>query len=363
MSGPYELRVCDLRTDQTLDLLPISDAAYEDYIGKTGSLSGTVPIPNRQLATRARESLIPARTMLYLERGGQIVWGGVLWTSTLVLANRSLGLQIGAGSLEGFLRNHRLLYTGGGGTADQLVIARQLLAFAQFGTGANLLIETDPTQLSGVVRDRVYLGQDQEPIGVLLDQLGAVANGFEWRVQCYTDSAGVRHRAFRLGYPTLTVQQEITLDVPGRVVAYSFPSDGSAMATQWRSRGASVNDDSSQDSYPLLSDLLSTPALIAAGWPVLHGTSDYSTVDVPATLTEHASADLARASAPVVVPAVTFLVGDGGVPLLGSSARLRITDDWHPAPGLNQRYRIVGYRVSPEERDRPETCDLYLEAA
>lgn len=357
----YHLRVCDLLTDQTLDILEVEGPSFDDYIGKTGSLSATVPIPTAKLAADAKDCLVPGRTMLHLERGGQTAWAGPLWTRTPAMSQRTgPTLQIGAATLESMLRSHRILYAGGGGTADQLAIARSLVQFGEFGLNADLLIEMDTGQMSGVVRERTYLGHDHRTVGALLDELAAVEGGFEWRIQVYT-SAGVRHRALRLGYPILDIQQELTLDVPGPIVAYSLPEDATAMATSWQARGATVNQDASQDSYPLLSPLYFNAGLIDVGWPALHGTSSYPTVEDADTLAEHALGDLNRASLPVMIPSVTYLVRDGVLPPLGSYVRLRITDNWHPAPGLDTRYRIVGYRVSPEERGRPETCELFLE--
>ncbi|MFD0572649.1 hypothetical protein ACFQ0T_29850 [Kitasatospora gansuensis] len=132
MTAPYQLRVCDLRTDRTLDILPVQDVGFDDYIGKTGSMSGTIPIPNRQIAARARSVLLPGRTMLYLERGGQIAWGGALWTRTPTRDTHGyLSCPIQAGGLEGYYRGHRLLVdtlTAAG--VDQLDIARQLITYA-----------------------------------------------------------------------------------------------------------------------------------------------------------------------------------------------------------------------------------------
>jgi hypothetical protein len=112
-----------------------------------------------------------------------------------------------------------------------------------------------------------------------------------------------------------------------------------------------------------MSTLLTTPADIAAGWPRLDGTSDYSTVTDLATLDGHARADLARRVRPVAIPSVTVL-STATQPQLGSYVRLRISrDDYWYQDGLSARYRVVGLRVAPAERGRPDTTDLYLEAA
>ncbi|WP_441251204.1 hypothetical protein [Kitasatospora sp. McL0602] len=363
-SQGYQLRVCDLRTDQTLDILPVQGVSYDDYIGKTGTFSGTIPVPDRQMARRVRDSVIPGRTMLHLEHGTQLVWSGALWTRTPTRDARGyLTCPIQAGALEGYYRSHRLLFdtlTAAG--VDQLDIARQLIAYAAAQAGGNLGVEIDYSQASGVLRDRTYSRYDLPSIGGLLDQLAATQSGFEWRIQVYRDSAGARHRALRLGYPTLNVgTTDLMLSSPGPVSAYSLPEDATGMANAWQSRGSSTNQNQAAQSVPLMSTLRTTPADYATGWPRLDGTSDYPSVDTQTILDQHAAADLTRAVRPTVIPSVSYLTGSIDQPLLGSHARLRIVDDWY-YDGLNARYRIVGLRVQPAERGRPGTTELYLEA-
>lgn len=368
----YQLRVCDLVTDRSLDILPVTGVSYDDYISKTGSLSATIPLPDADLARRTRVALLPGRTMVYLERAGQIAWGGVVWTRDPARDARGiLTCQFQAASLESVLRGHRLLFDTQTYTAtDQLEIARQLVTYAQAQTGGNLGIEIDATQVSGVLRDRTYSRYDLPWIGSLLDQLAAVQGGFEWRIQLYRDSAGIRHRALRLGYPKLTNSgADIVLATPagargeGAITAYSLPEDATVQANAWQSRGATSNSDQASESVPLMSALQINTGDLAEGWPRLDGTSDYTDTSAQDTLDAYAAADLARRHRPVIIPSVTIASPPGGQPPLGSYARLRITDDWHPAPGLSARYRIVGLKVSPEERGRAESTELYLEEA
>lgn len=360
--APYELMVCDLMTDQEIAVLPVSDVSYDDYIGKTGSLTGTLPVPNSAAARTIREAALPGRTVLYLTRGSDIVWGGILWTRTPARdARGNYACQIQAGGLEGYFRSHRLLLadlTAAG--ADQFAIARQLITYAQAQSGGNLGIEMDAS-LSGVLRDRSYSHYDLPWIGGLIDQLAATQGGFEWRIQVWRDDAGVRHRTLRLGYPKLSIGgTDMDLASPGPVTTYSLPEDATVMANAWQSRGASISTDAAAESVPLMSALLTTPADIAAGWPRTDGSSDYSTVENQTILDQHAAADLARAVRPVAIPTVGY-TGDVQ-PQLGSYVRLRLKDIWYYEQ-LDQRYRVVGLKVTPAERGQPESTELYLEVA
>ncbi|MGR6997607.1 hypothetical protein ACU686_05110 [Yinghuangia aomiensis] len=104
--------------------------------------------------------------------------------------------------------------------------------------------------------------------------------------------------------------------------------------------------------------------MIAAGWPRLDGTSDYTTVIEQDTIDAHAAADLALARTPRLIPEVTISLAGGYVlPELGSTVRLRILDSiWHP-DGAALRHRLVGYSVRPPERGQQPTAKLYLEEA
>ncbi|MFD8596962.1 hypothetical protein ACFV1L_18370 [Kitasatospora sp. NPDC059646] len=366
----YRLVVADLRTDVVMDVLPISGVSYDDYIGKSGSLSGTIPLPNRDLAARARAALLPGRTMLYLEYDGQVAWGGPLWTRTPTRAARGeLTCAVQAAGLESILRGHRLLLdTTTFSGVDQLEIARQLVAYTQAQTGGQLGIEIDWSQLSGVLRDRTYSRYDAPWIGGLLDQLAAVQGGPEWRIHVYRDSAGSRHRALQLGTPRLAASGvDTVLSTPagakgeGAITAYSLPEDATTQANAWISRGASINTDQASASVPLMSALATATSDFTDGWPRLDGTSDYTDVNVQATLDSYAATDLARWRRPIIIPSVTIASSPGRRPELGSYVRMRITDDWYPE-GHSARYRVVGYKVAPAER-RAESTDLFLEAA
>ncbi|MGW3072377.1 hypothetical protein [Kitasatospora sp. NPDC001132] len=365
----YDLLVCDLRSDRLLDRLPVQGVSYDLYIGKTGSLSATIPISDSAMARRVRESLLPGRTMLYLTRGAtfaaEIVWGGILWTRTPSRDARGFWkVDFQAAGLESVLRAHRMLTDTITSTGvDQLDIARQLVAYAQSAPGGNLGIEIDYGQTSNVPRDRVYSRYDLPWIGTLIDQLAAVQNGFEWIIQCYRSDDGSRHRALRLGYPRLTVGGgDFILKSPGAITTYSLPEDATRQANAWQSRGATTNNNLAAESVPLMSALLTSPGDIAAGWPRLDGTSDYSTVISQDVLDQHAQADLAAARRPSLIPSVAYASADIAQPLLGSYALLSIRDDWY-YDGLTARYRVVGLKVTPEERGRAESTELYLEAA
>ncbi|TGZ10635.1 hypothetical protein [Streptomyces rhizosphaericola] len=358
----YRALFCDLRTDRLLDVLPLTETKFDDFIGKPGSLSATVPLPQGALAARAREALRPGRTAVWLERDGDIWWGGVLWTCTPASDEQGrLTVQFQAGTFDSYL-DHRILGPdlGPGIGLDQFDIARILVAYAQEQPGGDIGISLGHER-SGIVRDYAPAYSALARIRELLDKLGQLNDGFEWRIHCYRDAEGNRVKQLQLGHPEIrTGHSDLVLDHPGPVLAYSLPTDSTVQANVWVARGESANTDQSQESEPLtVSEEL--PEEFAQGWPRLEQTSDHGGVSDVATLRSLARAELARQRRPEVIPELTVRLDGQVTPaLIGARIRLRVHDLWHHE-GLDAHYRIVGMAVTPPQRTKQETAVLYLE--
>ncbi|WP_439676007.1 hypothetical protein [Embleya sp. MST-111070] len=361
---PYRVIVCDLRTDQLLDVLPLQSVSIEDYIGKAGALRGSIPIPNAAVATRVRAALLPGRTAVWVERGRDVWWGGVAWTASVTSDERGrLAVEVQAGTWDTYLA-HRVLYHSQQATGtDQFDIARGLVQYSQGLPGGDIGIEYG-TELSGILRDRTYLRYDLPTIRDLLDQLAATERGFEWRIASHRDpTTGRRIKRLQLGHPIIrSGTSDIVLDHPGPILSYTWATDATGQANVWQSRGSSTNTNQAADSVPMMSVDLVDERSIEQGWPRLDGTSDHTTVIEQGTLDAHARADHARALAPVTIPDITVRVDGTLTPaLLGATVRVRIRDLWWPQ-GLDARYRVVGMAITPPSRGTPETARLYLEA-
>ncbi|MFI6286869.1 hypothetical protein ACIBCM_19330 [Streptomyces sp. NPDC051018] len=359
---PYRAIFCDLLTDRTIDILPLRDVQFDDYIGKPGSLSGTVPVPDTALAARVRR-VEEGRTAVYLERGGDLWWGGIIWTSTLQSSERGvLTLGIQAATFDSYAGRRRIRKNLSYASKSQFEVARELWRELQSGAGGDLRVQYGD-EVSATRRTVSWRDGDETVYAEALDQLATLEGGFEHHIAVYRDPAtGERIRQLRLGSPVIrTGSTDLVLDRPGAILSYSFPRDATRGGTTARTRGASVNNNQAAESRPLVSAERVADDLIAGGWPRIDLSSDHNEVTSTATLNSLAAAELARARGAVVIPEITIRLG-GVVPpsLLGRSTRIRITDEWHPE-GLDARYRIIGVKVSPPQRGRPDTAELYLE--
>ncbi|KPI31168.1 hypothetical protein ACGFZJ_21580 [Streptomyces sp. NPDC048253] len=375
---PYRAIFCDLRTDDTIDILPLRDVTVDDYIGKAGSLSGTVPVPNAQVAARVRR-IEEGRTAVYLQRGNDLWWGGIIWTSTLQSDDRGvLTLGIQAATFESYAGRRRirqdLTFSG---SNDQLEVARRLWRHLQTGelvddgtpappTGGDIGV-TFGQELSGVTRAVSYRDGDETVYLEAIDALAALENGFEHYIAVYRDPVtGTRVRRLRLGSPKITTgSTDLVMDRPGTILSYTFPRDATRGGTTARARGATDNTNQAVESRPLFADadIPDGEDLIKVGYPRVDLASDHNDIASTTILRSLANAELAEGTGAVVIPEISVRLDDL-VPsaLLGRTVRLRITDEWW-TEGLDARYRIIGVKVSPAQRGRPDTADLYLEDA
>lgn len=364
-TGPYRALFCDLRTDRPIDVLPLRDVTIDDYIGRPGSLSGTLAVPNAELADRVRQ-IEEGRTAVYLERDGDLWWGGIVWTTTLSADEKGgLSLAVQAATFDSYAARRRIRADLGFQRQDQLEIARRLWQHIQSAQGGDIGVGVG-TETSGVLRDMAWRDGDETPLDEALKQLADAENGFEHHISVHRDVlTGRRVKLLRLGHPRLVSgSPDLVLDRPGPVLRYAFPRDGTRGGTTARARGAAANTDQSQESRPALSREHVAQDLIDGGHPRVDLSSDHSSVTSVPALNALAAAQLAEARGSVVIPEVTVRLNDRDlVPplLLGRAVRLRITDEWHP-DGLDTRFRIIGIKVAPPQRGRPETAELFLEA-
>ncbi|MFE6774847.1 hypothetical protein [Streptomyces sp. NPDC057702] len=361
MEVRYRAVFTDLRTDQAIDVLPLREVEYDDYIGKPGSLTATLPVPSAPMAHRVRE-VVEGRTAVYLERGDELCWGGIVWTVTPATDDRGLTtVALQAATFDSYAGRRYIRSDLSFPSTDQLEIVRRLWEYAQESDGGRIGVEYQPTDPT-VARTVVYRDGDETLVEEAINQLAGMEPGFEYRVAVYRDpTTGRRVKLLQLGSPRILVgSQPVVLDLPGNVLSYAFPRDATRGGTTTRARGGTPEGRAAR---PVVSDEQVARDLLAAGFPRLDTSSDHSNVVDKATLNALARSELAALRGPVVIPSVRVRLGAGTTPaLLGMTVRLRIRDVWF-VEGLDARYRVVGVKVSAPERGRPETAELYLEEA
>lgn len=352
----YRFALYDLLSRAQLsEHMPFDVQNYSRSLIEAGTTTASLGVGDARIqAMKPWDLTRPRRTTVGVIRDEVMVGEYLIWQRPPYKPTE-LKLNISASELRSYF-DHRLFRptTGVGSAktlaftqADQFDIFRALVADCQSVTWqglpvGDLGIEMDASQMSGVLVDRrdtastedAYHGYSFTPYGDLLDQLVALTDGFEWRIDSYLDAQHNLRRALRLGYPYLGVApgpDAVTLEYPGSIVDYEWPEDGSSSANYVATVGAGENL-AMQWGEAYAGDEL------AAGFPLLERTSSYKSVTVLATLIAHATADVATLEGDVTVPALTVLGRPDIAP--GDHVFVRISDE----------ARFAGSSADPVER-------------
>lgn len=353
----------DFSTRRKIDTLPMENVRFGREHSGVGTLSGEIPMYDSGLpAHRVRDAIYAYRTKIYVERGGQLVWGGWLHEEP-AYSSETGRVTINAEETLGYF-SHRFLPTVEFWGVDQLEIARQLIEVCQAEPGGDMWLHVDPAVMSGVLRDRSYSRYDKTPALTALMQLSEVISGFEVSTQVVWD-AGVPHELLLLGYPRIGR----ALRASGLVWEYDrfVTSEQTLESFTWGPSQVSLATrcfaDSETDEGVQLTAMSERPDLVSAGYPLIDHAEMFDGVQEFTTLQAHADALQAFRSVPRVTATATAKAQPGleiGDFLIGDDVLCRISDYRFPpgedgAPGFIGYLRIVGYDCTPG----PEGIETY----
>lgn len=355
MTAAYRIKFADALTDGNRDEFSLTGVTAETRIGAAGALQGSIPIARGDKAFGARIAAVRASggSACHVYRNGNPWWDGLLWVKTLSSdATGKPAVGITGATFESYLDRVQLGTDLAALTnTDQLDIARSFITDMQSDPNANMRIVPD-AGLSTIMRDRVlYLASARPSYLKMLTDLASLDQGFEFVFAALTDPVtGARTRRLRLGYPIISSGAVHRIDKPGAILSYSLPEDGTRAATYLMATGSGAQSTVHVDT-----------AAIAAGYPRLDATTSYGSITDPTVLETHATADLALAKVPVIVPTIRIRpdATDITPQCLGDTVKVVIRDELFPT-GFTGTYRLVGMTVSPPERGHPETHDLIL---
>ncbi|MEW9530751.1 hypothetical protein [Microbispora sp. NPDC049125] len=349
----YRYYFYDISTKRLIDTLPMEEVNFGWELRGVGTLSGNIPLYADDLpAQRVREAVLPYRTKVFVERGGQLVWGG--WINEEPGYDSSSGvISIKAEESLGYFANRTMptvTYT----QVDQLPMACSFIATAQADPGGDFWIHTDPTQLSGRLRDRSYSQFDQSPVLTALTQLSEVIDGFDFTSQVIW-VGGMPYESLVLGYPRLgriTNTSGVVFEFDrfvggGNVESYTWADAGTPMATKtWA--------NTETDEGVQLTAHSDRPDLIADGYPIMEYSESFDGITNFSTLQEHADALATYRAGPRITAQFTVKAQPGleiGDFLIGDDVLVRISDWRFPpdpasgAPGFIGYLRITGCNV------------------
>ncbi|HZN17200.1 MAG TPA: hypothetical protein VFB84_03270 [Micromonosporaceae bacterium] len=349
-AATYTYLVADLRTGAVLDELPLTGVSFDKRLNDTGSLRGQLRVDDPGIRTREPRLLTePGRTAIYVDRDGDLLWGGIIWTSRYQAASSTL--EIGAADFLSYLEHRRVLsypVTDTGTVSftntDQLEIATALVALAQSHPGGDLGVTARGAPPSGVSRSVSYAAGELKLVADALRDLANADGGFDFTVDVEYGPDGRPVRFIRFGYPRLGQPGGPHVwEYGANIVDFSWPTDAARMATRVFAQGTTDTD------LPLLRYAEDTSAY-DDGLVLLDDAASQLDTRDPALVDAQARGELAARRRPVVLPELTVradldpVVGSYSV---GDGVRVVIADPFFTSDQVDVTVRLLSFEVTP----------------
>jgi hypothetical protein len=354
----YRYLFADLLTNDIIAELPLAGVSFTQQLNQAGTFQGHILLGGINTAAyNVLASTIPGRNVVYVDRSGTIVWGGVIWGREYSSNDQTLSIQ--AREFESYLERRRINSTIAFTNTDQLTIAQSLVASMQSAPYGNIGIQVG-VETSGVLLSRTYYEYELKTFYNALQDLSRAEDGFDFNILCAYDGSGEPEKTLILGYPRIGNVYSVSdpyapvFNFPGNIVDYSYPEDGSIAANKLYALGAGSNEGK-------LISIQEDTTKYADGWALLEEQANYSDVTDQAYLDQLATGQVNAVSYPpttlkIVVPA--YVEPLFGTYQIGDDARVIISDVFFPNT-LDEVYRIVGLSIQPGDNG-PERVTITL---
>ncbi|MFB6722917.1 hypothetical protein ACFCV3_22250 [Kribbella sp. NPDC056345] len=358
MTPVYTYLISDLLTNRTLAEVPLTGVRYSKKLGDVGQLSANLHLGDPRVQNlEPYELTTPARRVIYVLRDSTPVWGGLIWTRRY--ESSSAQISLGCADFWSYFDHRKVLpvlaeqaYTDPHYVAkrqvfwsmDQNAIARNLITLAQSHRAGDIGITFPPGSGDSAIRlERTYFGYQNANTGDALRKLSQLLDGPDMMFDVGpVDRNGRPARWLRLGTPRLgQVGSAHVWEYGGNLLSYTWPSDGTRMATRTFATGDGIEAG-------MLIGVAEDKSRYDDGWPLLETEYGYSSVTDPVQLKSHAESDQQVSRLPVVLPTLSV---HGALPPtvaeigMGDDARVIIKDAFH-VNGIDTLMRIVGLDVA-----------------
>ncbi|WP_159702640.1 hypothetical protein [Arthrobacter sp. 18067] len=379
MVAKWSLEFATVVGDRTIERFDADIGRLSKYIGKTGSLDATIPIPNPNIGRRANAVFGgEGRLAMYAYRDNALWWGGFVDTTRISGGRSGSQLDVSGASFESYPDRRTARTKGALTNREQLDIGKFLWDEMQGdGLGASIGVETPQHSPSGRRRDFSWKPSDVRTYGSLLKEVSNRADGFEWIIDIWDDGF-VRHRALNMGYPLIgRPTRPYVLTYPGQILEYEIEGDALDGANSFQARGkapdpvgvagtpggggtASIKQD------PIMSAVYQDDGLLRSGHARIDAVIERDTVTQVSTLNDWAKLARDTRSGPLVLPEITCRLDGFDQSILGSELLIRISDLPFPpgpegAPGYEGLARVIGYEIDPGEQGADDIGRLIFE--
>lgn len=352
----YRYLATDLLSGTIREEVPLDSVRVSHTRNGAGVLNATAPLRHSKIT---RANLDPSRTLLLIERDGEIIGDGIVWG----VMPQGGKLQLTGASLWSYFHRRFITSTRTYTNVEQTTIASDLVKWAQ-GTGSltygasagdslgDLLVDTAAVG-TGKTRTRPYYWYDYKNLGDAVVELSAVNNGFDFDILT-TWNAGrtAVDRTFTTWYPKRGRRTELVLELGTNIEDYSLQVDGGSQAIKVHGIGKGEG--------PEMLTTSQVDATLLGAYPLVEDVITLKDVSRASTLEDHAAARLTARRLPVTRPSMLNVrLGaqlQVGSWVVGDEVKLRMSDGW---VDVDSFYKIEGWAVAIDSNGK-ETVDMSL---
>lgn len=290
------------------DELPLSSYEWTDTLNRPGSMAARL---SRTHAKATRANLEPGATILYVDRGGLLLFGGIIWAAQS--GSRDPLVRLGGQGLFSYYRDGRRFIRSRTGMTyatgtppieitftaiDAFRVVKDLIDHAAtfagtIGFDAVRFHGPGAAGISGLAKTRTYWAYELKGIGQAIEELASQSPGFDFSTSVAWDPATSRPLHYLdLFYPRRGVASGGPTFIAGKnIELLDWTRNAAAMGNVVTATGAGQAD-------AMLTSESADLALIGA-YPRLEKVTSYRDESLQANLDAHATADLSAAKAPI----------------------------------------------------------------
>jgi hypothetical protein len=263
--------------------LPFSALSYNSVLNGSATASVSLPLDSFANDTMA---IAPGSTVLWVERAGALVFGGIIWTMGGDVAGNSVTLN--AGDFMSYYARRVLRSTLTYSGIDSHIIARGVIDAANGETDALGIVGTADTSTSGVLGSATFYGWDRKNVAGAVAQLSQVNNGFDYKLEL-TLPGDVPTVEFVCVSPNTGNVTAHVFDLQSNIEALSFVVSGASIVTQADALGSGAGD----------ARVTATATEAGSQYALMQSAVSFSDVSLEASLQSHADRLLALSRSPV----------------------------------------------------------------
>lgn len=359
MAGTYRYFTQDIMSGGFLAELPVSDVYCSKKINEAGSFSGNLFLQRgdntyNQILLNGSQ---PARTAIYVERNGTLVWGGIIWARSYASENQTL--QLTGATFESYFDHvcieSNFIMQG----IEQNLIFKNLIDALQAQQGNNIGLQQTSFPITGINRTVLIPGYEYHFAQDVVSQLVSEENGLEYTVDI-TGTPGAPVKTIRAGGPKLgspIATSGLYFDHPGNITRYWWNESGTRGAVKAVALGHG-------DGFNKVRAQAINGGLISSGYPAWWRVTSHPNIATIDGITAAAYGDLQKYSMPYSKPTLEFTLEDNfpfdGWNKLGDEVTARLEDPRWPG-GRVVSTRMIGWELRPAGAGGSEQFKIVIE--